>query len=396
MKKTKLLCLSLLASLMLAGCGGAKAQFKDVTMKERLTNQEQTLVLSQMRSALSNKLSSFSMKSNRVDKSAISEQTTDRESTVTFYNGNYVHAEGVTKTESKTQGLIVKDEVKNTSDYFMLKDNVVGAYSVNDDEASWRAVPGTGNAVYEAGLELIGNVMDGLVGYKDAKDNIYFIAVNYDEDYTPVQYGADTAIVHTITKSQTVLEINKDFTIKSYYSYQSRETNQDPETSEIGKKVSLVREIKSSAEFSYKNRKDNEKGYSDIKSEMSNKYIFVGNPSLNAKVGDAQFGINSQLTTKKVGYGKYECFAQVSFEVGKAPLNEVGKELKLYLQGNINLLGSNEANTAVNIDVTNVSFAGKVDLTQQQDVDLIVKFNLELSKDKTNPGSVSDVSVYLA
>ena len=112
MKKAKLLVLSLLSSMVLAGCGGAKAQFKDVTVKEALTNAEKTVLLIRIQNALKENLSDYTVKSNTHRKTAINEATEELAMTVTLYDGYYVHSEQTIKTENKSNGLIVKDEDK--------------------------------------------------------------------------------------------------------------------------------------------------------------------------------------------------------------------------------------------------------------------------------------------
>ena len=396
MKKSKLLCLSMLSALMLTGCGGAKASFKEVSVEKPLTDAESVLLLAQVKSNLKAKLSGFTLKASSFEKSDISEENYEEERNITFYNGYYVHSERTIKDELKLNGLVAKEEHKVVGERFQYNDKYIANYSVLDgEEVSVNLNQAPAETVYENGLATVENLFNGLAGYKDSKGNIVFIDNNYVEKYTPVEFGSETKIVHTIDKSQTVIAIDKDNLIKSYYSYASSETNKDPSTDEIGSKTALVFERKISGEFSYKARKDNEKGYSDIKAEIQNKYAFTAAPSLKAKIKDSETNVplNVKMDNKRLGYAKFEFFAEVEFETGIAPLDE-NKVLSFYLQSSLKKFGAEGDAEAVTINITNIDLSGKIDFKVAQDVQLLIKFTVELSADKASQ-TVSDVSVYL-
>ena len=52
MKKAKLLCLSMLASMVLAGCGSARASFKDINVEKRMENADVALLSAQIKNEL--------------------------------------------------------------------------------------------------------------------------------------------------------------------------------------------------------------------------------------------------------------------------------------------------------------------------------------------------------
>ena len=145
----------------------------------------------------------------------------------------------------------------------------------------------------------------------------------------------------------------------------------------------------------YKNRKDKSSNYLSIKDMILNTYNFSGNPALVAKYGDNNVNINTQLTTKRIGYAKYDCTALVSFNVGAAPVNENGKAFKFVLEGKIQKVNEDNQTEQLSVDITAVDFAGKVDFTVSQEVELVVKCTVELTADKA-VANISDVSVFIA
>ena len=396
MKKAKLLCLSTLTALLLTGCGGAKASFKEVSVEKPLTDAETVLLLAQVKSALKTKLSGFTLKMSSFEKTDISEENYEEERSITFYDGYYVHSERSTKDELKLNGLVSKEEHKVVGDRFQYDDKYVASYSVLDgEEVTVNLNQAPAETVYENGLNTVENLFNGLEAYKDSKGDIIFVDNAYAEKYTPVEFGSETKVVHTIDKDQTVIKIDKDNLVKSYYRYSSSETNKDPATDEIGNKTALVYERKVSGEFSYKDRKSNEKGYADIKAEIQNKYAFTAAPSLRAKIKDTETNVplKTQAQSKRLGYAKFEYFVAVEFETGVAPLDD-DKVLSFYLQASIKKFGAEGDAEAVTINVSNVDLKGKVDFKVAQDVDLLIKFTVELTADKASQ-TVSDVSVYL-
>ena len=393
MRKTKLLVLTMLSSMVITGCG-AKAQFNDVTVKDPLTDAEQAVVLIKIQNALKENLSGYTMKSNGFRKTAINDDTENAVNTVTLFDGYYVHGEQTVKTESKSNGLIRKDEDKTTFDAFQLNDKYVALYSVDEEgEVEVDIDEGKGEDVYAYALGVVQELAQ-MTAYKDAKDNIKFVSNQYNETYQPVEYGSETKVLHTIQRRQAVAEIDKDFKIKSYYSYRSNESNRDPDTLEFLKKTKLYQEDKTSVEISYKARKSNENGYADLKNEILNKYVFINAPVLKAKVGDDEIQLNKQLINRKqLGYAKTEYTYSVSFGVGVAPLNEA-KAITFFVEGNINKALSEDNPENVKINVGEVNLNGKVDFAVAQNVELYVQYTVETSADKS-VNSVSDVSIYL-
>ena len=393
MKKAKLLVLSLLSSMVLAGCG-AKAQFNDVTVKEELPQAEQAVLLIRIENTLKEKLSGYTVKTSEYRKTAINEATEEDVQTVTLYDGYYVHGEQTAKTENKTQGFIVKDEDKTVFDAFQLNDKYIVSYQVDDEgEVDFDIDEGKGEDVYAYALGIV-QQLGQMTAYKDAKDNIKFVSNQYNETYQPVEYGSETQVLHNIQKRQTVVEIDKEYKIKSYYEYRSNESNRDPDTLEFSKKTTVYQESKTSAEISYKTRKSNESGYADIKNEILNKYVFLNNPALKAKVGNDEIQLNKQLLNKKqLGYAKTEYTYSVEFNVGVAPLAEA-KVINFFVEGNINKFTSEDNPENVKINVSDVNLSGKVDFTVAKQVELLVQYVVETSADKT-VNSVSSVSVYL-
>ena len=395
MKKAKLLCLSMLAAMVLTGCGGAKASFKDNTVEKELEQAEVDLLVAQVKNNLKAKLSGYTLKTSQVDKTDISETVQESDDSFTFYDGYYVHEELVEKSEQKVNGLTIKTEDKTIKDFFKYNDDYIVTYSVkNGEEATFTPSKVKGEEVYANGLQKLMQLFNGVTGYEDSKGNRIFISNNYAENFNAVQFGNDTKVVHTINKNQTVIKVDKNNLIDSYYVYQSQETNRDPDTNEIKNKVSLVSESKTSGEFSYKTRKENSKGYSAIKEEIQNKNYWIGEPSLKAKNGDTNIAIQSDLDSKRLSYSKYEYFSMVTFQVGAAPLNENGKQISFTLEGSLKKFATDGDPAATVINVANVDLAGKVDMTVKQQVKLAIRFVVELTGDKT-VNNVSDVAVYL-
>ena len=394
MKKAKLLVLTMLSSMIITGCG-AKAQFKDVTVKEQLTNAEKAVLLIRIQNALKEKLSGYTVKTSDYRKTAINDDTQETVQTVTLFDGYYVHGEQTVKTETKSNGLITKDEDKTVFDAFRLNDKYIATYQVDEkDEVTVNVNEGVGEDVYAYGLAFV-NDLNQMTAYKDAKDNISFVSNQYNETYQPDQaYFAESKVLHNIEKRQTVVEIDKEYKIKSYYQYRSVESNRDPDTFEYGKKTTVYQEQKTSADISYKARKSNDNGYADMKNEILNKYVFVNQPTLKAKVGDDEIQLNKQLVNRKrLGYAKTEYTYSVSFNVGVAPLNE-NKTIILFVEGNIKKAITEDNPENVKINVSEVNLSGKVDFAVAQQVELLVQYTIETSADKA-VNSASNVSIYL-
>lgn len=394
MKKIRFACLSMLTMMTLTGCGGAKASFKEVKYEKLLTNAETTLVLAQVKANLIANLSEYSSKQVTDAKSDVKDNHNELTVTTTLYSGGYAHLEGKTLVENKSDGLIRKQETKIVQDIFRLNDEKIANYGVVDETVVCSIQAGQENQVYENAINSVLNLFNGLQGVKDSKENIKFVSSDLEENYVPVLYGNDTKVVHTLTKEQTVVEIDKNNKIKSYYSYSSTETNQDPDTGEIKSKDVKTNETKTSATFTYKSRKDKSGNYASIKDTILNTYNFSGNPALTAKYGEDNVNIDSLVSSKRIGYAKYEYTAMVSFDVGAAPLNENGKTFKFILDGKIKKLNDNETEN-LSKDITAVDFSGKVDFTVVQEVELVVKYTVELTSDKT-VANISDVSVFIA
>ena len=392
MKKAKLLCLSMLASMVLAGCGSARASFKDINVEKRMENADVALLSAQIKNELKENLSSYTLKSSSLTKTAIREVKAESTQELTLHSGNIAHYERVTKRESKREGLVEKREVKTVGDLFYYNDKYVTSYVVDDDEVSCRLQQGKADEVYEVAIEDVLDLFKNLTAYEDSKGNRMFVANAYNENYVPVAFGTDTKVVHEITKNQALIEIDKNNRPVSYYSYQSRETNQDPDTGEIANKTSLVSEAKVSGEFSYGKRKEMKKGLGDIISQIQNNYVFVNGPVLKAKYGDTELQLAKNITAKQVGYSKVEYFASVEFEVGAEPLNNNNSSFRFFIEGGVKKFGAEGDATAVSADI--VTFSGdKVDLTFEHEVELMMKYTVELGSESTPV--INDVFVYI-
>ena len=131
-----------------------------------------------------------------------------------------------------------------------------------------------------------------------------------------------------------------------------------------------------------------------MKNEILNKYVFVNQPTLKAKVGDDEIQLNKQLVNRKrLGYAKTEYTYSVSFNVGVAPLNE-NKTIILFVEGNIKKAITEDNPENVKINVSEVNLSGKVDFAVAQQVELLVQYTIETSADKA-VNSASNVSIYL-
>ena len=396
MKKTKLLCLSMLSAMALTGCS-ANASFKEVKYEKNLTAAEETIILTQVKENLLAGLASYNTKTVTNIKRDLTENHNETSTEYNLYANNYAHADGKTVTESKTDGLVRKQEIKTTSDFFRLNDDYVATYRTNDDTITCNIQAGNGDTVYENALNGVTTLFNNLTGVKDSKGNVKFIASDVEEDYQPVLYGNETKVVHTLTKSQKVLEIDKNNKIKSYYAYSSTETNQDPDTGEIKKKDVKTNETKTTATFTYsKNRKDKGNKYASIKDTILNTYVFTDGPALKAKYNGEDIAIGSNVSQKRLGYSKYEYVAEVAFNVGTAPINENGKEFNFYLTGKINKFGSEDPGQDYNIPVTSVSFPAKYDFAKKQQITMIVKYTVELTGVVDGGAKVTEVSYYFA
>ena len=157
---------------------------------------------------------------------------------------------------------------------------------------------------------------------------------------------------------------------------------------------SLVKETKTSGSFSYKTRKENVKGYSSIKDQIQNNFDWSGEPTLVAFVGNDKVNLDTKMTTKRAGYSKYEYFANVSFNVGVAPLNENGKKMTFALDGNVKKFAS-EANPEITaVLICDFDLTDKIDATVNQKMDIAIKFTVELTAINLI-NYVTDFAIYL-
>lgn len=290
----KPLAILLLIPVLLSGCdfeaeSGSMGKFEDsLTFYQKIDNK--TPYINRVINA-TNKYVNLKMEMKEV--------TLDSEMgiayDVTAYANEFVYAKIKESGKNTDAGITI--DVIETGEVGLLHDglnNILNCMVLND---------GIEYSVHNYDEDIIDEVIDAMYtnapqmayGYlttcnlysNKAETEFTFAESLEDETYTPLAYGFGTFMRHDIEKVQTIVKLNKDFSIKTVSYYSITQTNIHPDTNEYLDEMLTTDEGYLSIKFSYGQRKEN--------ASLKNKFLgYFNNPfflnepviKLDFKVGD--------------------------------------------------------------------------------------------------------------
>ncbi len=252
--------LLLLPAFLLVGCGGAKnVSFKDNLKYDKPLNAKQLEEFDKNFAETSKTAKGMTIQSETQEMHGFVEEKTSGESTYTLYtNGSKVVTSG--KIESKDNGVSYSTKENGTQNTWIIKkDGSSKAVNVSETSESEDVEINVGNyeeeqlglGMFALALGLDPQNLGDLVLYQNGKE--YAAVFSKEEktvtDENPV-LGLKKDLIET-TNEQLVIEIGKDYKIKSGTYFYETGSNRDQDTHEWYRKVKASYTVKSSMKVTY-------------------------------------------------------------------------------------------------------------------------------------------------
>ena len=258
----KLLIIGAATLLVLTGCNKSSGGSFDekLSYEEEMSEVETVTLLGNIKKELSN-LNKMELSYESKENADHYEMHVTAKGTITLYSDNYILTEGTTTNEETNDGLTVKKTVKTkveTGEHSSGK--AIVTYRVLDDEVTYNVQKYTDETkdavlenLYTSNYSDYLSILNNHTAYK-GKDGYAFITSTYNKQVTAVEWGYGTKERINIQKNQFVCKIDKNYHIKSYYSYAEQITNRDPNSGEWYKKETTVLKNSQTIKFAYGNR----------------------------------------------------------------------------------------------------------------------------------------------
>ena len=289
MKNIKTFFVAIAAGSLLAGCG-AKASWTQVSYTRVLEAAEKAVLIAKVKAATLEKLSKYEITSSEDDKTALADIHNEGKVTVEFFSNGEAFREETTKGKSKTSGETFTTELKET---LALAQYETGkyAYFSEDSEDNFdyelMEIPEgyESFAIKDQLADVFARMASDEYSAVENKKSMPFFVYSYEEEvYMPEAAGHEKRIQHSINRRQGLIYLNKDYTIKSCTYFESYQTNVDPDTNELSKKVKTVYEDKESQTFKYGSRGDGSKKLSSYRDIAKNSYFLVNGSTFAGKL----------------------------------------------------------------------------------------------------------------
>ena len=332
---------------LIAGCGGSDLNVDKVNLKDTLTQPEAGVVLFQAMNNLK-KFSKITEKSLEYENDDGLETTNEYSGSTVAYKENAIYASGSYKEkwsdpsglnyEKSTNGfsvdtIMTENDIRYPVTYYETKEDT---YFQVGDKLAAEAKP----TLYEDTVQnYVADIEDALVGYGDYffvyKNGKSYKAVQswYSENVSPVYYGNDTAIRHTVKFQRLTWEINDKYQITSYKSLYVEQDNLDPATGEFLEKVEEILRNEYEFKFEYKDRASKDKKVTEVEEKFKgNRFV---NASLRIELVDENknpydwaYPSYSDLNVKYLGLNKVQI--DLAFSCGGMDFRGIGLQASIY------------------------------------------------------------------
>lgn len=346
--KIKTLLVALSAASLLSSCGGAK--WKTYSYKRKYDANEKAALLLEARAATLGKISKMESKATVLEKTDLHTLKREIKASAEFFTKGEGIEEEITKETDEQNGLIEKFEKTEKGSMVCFdeenhkyatigEDSLLGTFDYSEE-----VIP-EGYEGYAAS-EALGDIFDmlslGANAYEDKKGNPFFLFSDEVETYTPIEWEHDTKIVYSHQKTQYMVSLNEDKSLKSLTSYMSQETNQDPDTQGFYKRNKVVEEDTAEIKFSYGERADGSSKLSAYRDQAKNAYRLAAAPSLSITAYKED---GTELSTKSLPLklGKQTAFSKYHFayQDDELPCEIAAEKVASY---KLKLVGSSKSN----------------------------------------------------
>lgn len=384
MKITKKSLILLTAIPLLASCGLPK--WDSISYKRQLNTSEKNALIAKAVAASVGKMSKYVYSYKEATSNDLREITTSSKQTTEYFkkgeNSWNSETERTEKTESKTESR--KTKIKQRVALFDEKENKFAIDYFEDLQNTYTyAEYVQENAEQNSGVEEVSALyafvhLYNTNCYENKKGEYYFVRSSETETVVGQQYEGSTAKdVRTRNRSKTVVSLNKDLTFKSMTVFTTTETNKDPATNEIGKKMKVTYSRQELHEYSYKDKKDAPSDFEEVRKNAKNGYCLdeFTDPKLVVKAFDKDGTLVSSVPVafgdaKRLSFSKYH-FAFTT------ELDEIGGSYTFAFTGSV---VSNAKATPIDVDKT-----VKVDTLNAGNS------GLKISKDAVKMGEAEEV-----
>lgn len=280
MKKTLYIILIAFILVILTGCNNYKSgKFNEkLEFGEELTDEQATEVIKKVKE----KWLSFSKVTVKAEsKNELKEEYYNENITYeyTAYKNSLVHIDVEDKIDSYEDGIKIKKVEKSTRDIWNYKEgskimekiarrsgttyNLV--YSYNESEQAE-----AGKNAYLKVLDMLQQTISNMnnMDVYEQNGSYIFISSAKNENYSGVAWGNETKEKHTLSQTQKIIVVNKDYEIEKMLSYSEQYTNQDPVTNEWYRKDKKISYTSIEVKVTYKDTKEN----TELENELNTAY----------------------------------------------------------------------------------------------------------------------------
>ena len=280
MKKTLYIILITLIVFLLCGCNNYRSgKFNEkLSFGEELTNEKKEEIIKNIK----DKWLSFSKVAVKIEsKNELKEEYYNENVTYEYaaYKNSLIHVDVEDKIDSYEDGIKIKKVEKSTRDIWDYAEgskvmeritrrngttyNLVYSYSETEKKEASKQV-------YLKALDMLSQLianMNNMDVYEE-KGSFVFIASAKNENYSGIAWGNETKEKHTLSQTQKIIVVNKDYEIEKMLSYAEQYTNQDPVTNEWYRKDKKISYTSIEVKVTYKETKEN----TELENELNTAY----------------------------------------------------------------------------------------------------------------------------
>lgn len=300
--------LILLPAFLLIGCSNAKGvSFKDLKFDKPL-NAEQLEEFDKNFTEASKTVKTLKLSSLSEEKHGFVERTTDGEGTYTMYTNGYKY-EGSGKIDSKDNGVSYSTKETGTENAWVIKKD--GASKIvtvtttseskeTDIEVENYEEEALGLAFFAVTVGLDENDLDEVVIYQKGKEYAAVFSQETKQVTDKSEVMGQKKDLIQITNEQLVIEIGKDYKVKSASYFFNRSTNRDPDTNEWYSKAKPTKTLKTTMKVSYGSQETrNESELFDILKKEDKEFLVGIKPLL--KMGSWNGNLPTPLASTFTG-----------------------------------------------------------------------------------------------
>ena len=300
--------LILLPAFLLIGCSNAKGvSFKDLKFDKPL-NAEQLEEFDKNFTEASKTVKTLKLSSLSEEKHGFVERTTDGEGTYTMYTNGYKY-EGSGKIDSKDNGVSYSTKETGTENAWVIKKD--GASKIvtvsttseskeTDIEVENYEEEALGLAFFAVTVGLDENDLDEVVIYQKGKEYAAVFSQETKQVTDKSEVMGQKKDLIQITNEQLVIEIGKDYKVKSASYFFNRSTNRDPDTNEWYSKAKPTYTLKTTMKVSYSSQETrNESELFDILKKEDKEFLVGIKPLL--KMGSWNGNLPTPLASTFTG-----------------------------------------------------------------------------------------------